>query len=134
MAFFSLPAPFFRSTATEFDEAAGFPSAHPLTPNFSLGQYTVGTLSGVDDSQLAPLATVCEKLIQQDFAGGEYDTSRTVAAANGRPAISVTLTVVGGVPTAIAVGAQSAFTIGEGASLAAAIRAIPGHGVQWVPS
>lgn len=134
MPAFPLPTPYFRGSGYQFASSAAFADASLLTPNYTTGKWVVGTLSNVDTAQLDPLATIVEKLIQQDFSDLEDDDARTVKAVNGSPAILVDLTPTpaGDAPESIKVGAQGDFVVGKAASLAALIRSL-GYGTPFTP-
>ncbi len=130
-----LPTPHFRGSGYQFAAQADFSDASPATPNYTTGKWVLGTLSNVDTSQLDPLATTIEKLIQQDFAANsEDDGTRTVTAAGGSPASPVARvqTAAGDAPDTITVGAQAAWPYAKAASLAALIRSL-GYGTVWTP-
>jgi hypothetical protein len=115
------------------DDAGTYPSPTLLNPTYATGKWAIGVQPNVDDAQLAGVAEGIERLIQQDFATG-YFTTWVVPAANGSSAITVSITVSGGVVTLFQIGTQSSLPLIEAAGIADAIRLLPGKGVRWVPA
>lgn len=129
MSVLALPTPFVRFSAAQIDDESTFTSPTSVTIGDTTWQVVTEVLAV---SQLDPVATAIERLIQQDYSLGSEITEVDVDAADGQGAVKVTMIQVADLPSTMNIGTWTGVSYGLARSFAKLVR-MQGYGTEFVP-